>query len=234
VGYDAGVYNQTGSANSVFGYAAGGFGAAAVNSFSSSTIMGSEAGYMLTTGSADNIFLGWRAGYSVTSGTGNIIIGYNKDAPTPTTNNFLNIGGVIYGDLSTGYVGIGTAAPSAMLDVNGTVKLSRYLVESRDGGGNLTTSDFGKTLTVNSGVAETLFLPAVAATDIGAQFTIVKLGTGQVTIIAAAGTYIADSGVGGTIYNDSTLESYACITLRLASATKWVITGGDGNWMTTN
>ncbi|MCK5583498.1 MAG: hypothetical protein KAI33_06895, partial [Elusimicrobiales bacterium] len=47
----------------------------------------------------------------------NIIIGYNEDAPTATTSNHLNIGGVIYGDLSNDRVGIGLAAPDAKLHV---------------------------------------------------------------------------------------------------------------------
>jgi len=114
-------FNQTGSQNTVSGYRAGGYGAGSVNSFSSSTIVGAQAGYNLTTGS-DNIFLGWSAGYNVTTGTGNIIIGYNQNPPTATTNNFLNIGGLIYGTNmvsggSGGFVGISTNAPQARLDV---------------------------------------------------------------------------------------------------------------------
>lgn len=114
LGDGAGNYTETGSANAIFGGEAG-FGAAN-NSFSSSTIMGYQAGYGLTTGS-DNILLGFRAGYGITTGTGNIVIGYAKDTSAPTANNELNIGGLIYGDLSGRKVGIGTVGPQSSLHV---------------------------------------------------------------------------------------------------------------------
>lgn len=119
VGGYAGNYNQTGTANCIFGYQAG--GGVPNNSFSNSTIIGYRAGYGLTTGS-DNIFLGYQAGYNVTTGTGNIVIGYNQNPPTATSNNTLNIGGLIFGtDMISGgtggKVGIGTAAPNEKLEV---------------------------------------------------------------------------------------------------------------------
>jgi len=114
LGYLAGDHNITGSANAILGYAAG-YGVSN-NSFSSSTIMGYQAGYSLTTGN-DNILLGFQAGNSITTGHDNIIIGYNEDTPSATTSSHLNIGGAIYGDLSTGNVGIGTTSPDGTLHV---------------------------------------------------------------------------------------------------------------------
>ncbi|MBI4656931.1 MAG: hypothetical protein HY746_09345 [Elusimicrobia bacterium] len=132
-GYKAFYFNQTGSANSVVGYQAA-YGVSG-NSFSSSTIMGYQAGYGLTTGS-DNTFFGWQAGYNVTSGTGNIIIGYNQNAPLATTNNFLNIGGVLYGDLSAKTIGISTRAPQAALDIVSTGTAANQMAQIwRDGSG---------------------------------------------------------------------------------------------------
>ncbi|OGS07845.1 MAG: hypothetical protein A2270_01750, partial [Elusimicrobia bacterium RIFOXYA12_FULL_51_18] len=122
LGYYAGNYNQTGSANTIFGNEAG--KGLSGQSFSSSTLIGYHAGFALTTG-GDNILLGFNAGYNITSGTGNIIIGYNRAAPAADTNNFLNMGGLIYGDLAAGKVGIGTTAPQATLDVNGTARLAK-------------------------------------------------------------------------------------------------------------
>lgn len=121
IGVGALGFNRTGSANSVTGYQAG-YGAANT-SFSSSTIMGYQAGYALSTGS-NNLLLGFRSGDGLTTGSGNIIIGYDQDAPTPATSNYLNIGGVIFGDLSTGKVGIGTTAPTAALEVSGNIKVN--------------------------------------------------------------------------------------------------------------
>jgi hypothetical protein len=117
LGSYAGYTTQTGSANTVLGYSAG-YGSAS-GSFSSSTIIGYMAGNGLTTG-GDNIFLGWRAGYIVTSGTGNIVMGYDQDVSAPTANNELNIGGLLYGDLSAKTIGISTRIPQAALDIVST------------------------------------------------------------------------------------------------------------------
>lgn len=112
VGAFAGYYNQTGSANVLLGFKSGGYGSGGGNSFSSSTIVGYQAGYKLANTASDNIFLGWQAGYNVTTGTGNIVIGYAADTTAPAASNQLNIGGLIYGDMSAGTVGISSAAPS--------------------------------------------------------------------------------------------------------------------------
>ena len=229
VGHYAGLYNETGSANAIFGNEAG-YGSNS-NSFSSSTLMGYQAGLALTTGS-DNILLGYKAGYTIATGTGNIIIGYGKTTPGIGTSNFLNIGGAIYGDLSTGNIGIGTTAPGATLDVNGTVKIAKHLTQVNNTGITLTSADFGKTITVNSGTEQIFNLPVVTSVDIGAQFTFIKLNSGAVAIRAAAGTYIADSPAAGYIYNYSSTETYATITLRLTTSLIWSILGGDGSWTT--
>ncbi len=133
---------------------------------------------------------------------------------------------------ATGYVGIGITTPKATLDVSGTVKFAKYLTQAADTGITLAAADFGKTITVNSASVQTVTLPSVSAADIGAQFMVVKLGTGQVTIQAAAGTTIADSSVAGSIYNNAVTPAYATITLRLATATQWMLAGGEGSWIT--
>ena len=213
IGYTAGESLQTGSANTMLGYQAGYGG---YQSFSSSTLLGYYAGLQLETGS-DNIFVGFKAGYDVTTGTGNIVIGYNIGPSAATANNEINIGGVYKGNISSG-----------------TATIPKFTVQSANAGINLTSADFGKTITVNSASAQIVNLPAVTAADIGATITIIKLGAGTVTIDAPAGVYIADSGSGGTVYNNSAGETYAAITLRLATTAKWIITGGNGSWTTTN
>jgi hypothetical protein len=73
-----------------------------------------------TTGGA-NTALGHAAGVNITTGNDNIIIGANISSPSATASNQLNIGNTIYGNTSTGKVGIGTATPAEKLDVNGTL-----------------------------------------------------------------------------------------------------------------
>lgn len=93
-------YNHGGSANVAIGYWAG---------------LGSVA----STNYSYNIFIGYQAGNSVTTGSNNIIIGYDADMTTGDANYELNIGNTIYGDLSTGNVGIGTTSPRGNLDIAG-------------------------------------------------------------------------------------------------------------------
>ena len=117
LGYQAGQFNKEGVENVAVGYQAGS-GTGAAMSYSSSTAVGYMAGYSLAAGGSANTFLGWKAGYGVTTGTGNIVIGYNQDVKTDG-NNQLNIGGVIYGNMAAGKVGISTAAPVSKLQVAG-------------------------------------------------------------------------------------------------------------------
>ncbi len=83
------------------------------------TAFGSSAGYKNSSGS-NNVFLGSKAGYDAETGSNNIIIGYDADVPDPATSNHLNIGSIIFGDLLSGNVGIGTTSPIGKLEVKGT------------------------------------------------------------------------------------------------------------------
>ena len=180
----------------------------------------------------------WKRNLNLVPVSGSVIIG-GTDIPNQKLTVYGNISqtGVLISsgagnNFFAGSVGIGTVTPSAMLDVNGTARLARTLVEARDAGGTMTESDFGKTITVNNAAAQTVTLPLVGAGDIGAQFTVVKLGAGQVTIDAPAGAFIADSTDGGTIYNNAVSPAYATITLRLVTSTQWMLVGGEGSWIT--
>ncbi len=138
VGLESGYQNVSGQMNSIFGYKAG-LGVSG-NSYSSNSLFGYYAGKALTTGS-NNLLLGWQAGDALTSGASNIVIGYNQDASAPTASNELNIGGVLYGDLSAKTIGISTRAPQAALDIVSTGTASNIYAQIwRDGSGNVVSS----------------------------------------------------------------------------------------------
>ena len=128
VGDYAMLYPEGGSRNVAIGRAAlEGSGSSII---SNTTAVGYAAGNNVTTG-ANNLFLGYQTGNAVTTGDNNIVIGYNVDTSDPTASNELNIGNTIYGDMSTGYVGIGnvtTTNLTAELEVGGTISATNVSV----------------------------------------------------------------------------------------------------------
>ena len=118
------------------------------------------------------------------------------------------------------------------LEIDGTFQAYELLTEAQNSGVTLTSSDFGKTITVDNASTQTVTLPSVSSSDIGAWFRVVKLGSGQVTVDAADSDTIADSTAGGTIYNSQSGQDYATITIQLANSTEWVITKAQGTWTT--
>lgn len=92
--------------------------------FASSTLIGYRAGY--NNAGSNNIFLGALAGSNLTTGTGNVIIGTNIDAPSVSANGQLNIQNIIFGTgntgtggtLSSGNIGVGSASPQTTLQVS--------------------------------------------------------------------------------------------------------------------
>lgn len=65
----------------------------------------------------NNIAIGSNAGHNITSGSDNIVIGC--DAPIANGSNQMYLGGILYGSLSSGRIGIGTTNPSAGLHIKG-------------------------------------------------------------------------------------------------------------------
>lgn len=122
IGLDAIRYNETGSNNVGIGRRAG--RGVSGNSYANNSIVGTEAAFVITTSSnnailgyragfalatgGNNILLGYQAGDVLTTGIANIIIGYDIDPSAAGASNELNIGGIVFGDLSVPDVRLGT------------------------------------------------------------------------------------------------------------------------------
>jgi len=128
MGYAALFYNGSATSTTAIGYQSARGTAAYSNQ--GGVYLGYQAGYSAGTGSDYNTLLGYQAGYGITTGSYNIIIGQNVEAPSVTGTQQLNIGNLIYGTgvynggtVSSapvaGNVGIGTTSPVATLSVNG-------------------------------------------------------------------------------------------------------------------
>jgi hypothetical protein len=113
-------YPNTGSRNTAAGYGA----LSANTSGTNNTSVGADSGWNSVSGSS-NVFLGYRAGYNETGSNKLYIANSNTNPP------------LIYGDFSTGRLGLGTITPAAKLDVAGQVKIA----DGTQGAGKVLTSD---------------------------------------------------------------------------------------------
>lgn len=127
VGYRA-AYTQA----TVDSTTAVGFQALYNNRNHNNTCVGNQCLYSNTTG-AGNIALGNLAGYNITTGSVNIIIGAGVNAPSATGDRQLNIGNLIYGDMSANkFVGINTPAPAYTLHVTGDIAYTGVTTDISD------------------------------------------------------------------------------------------------------
>ena len=172
-----GNYNTANGANALYWNHTGSY----------NTAEGSNALYSITTGS-NNVGVGPFAGYTDSTGSGNVFLGF-KAGYNETGSNKLYIANdsinppLIYGDFSTGNVGIGTNTPDARLSVGGQIKIT---------GGS---PGFGKVLTSdNSGLASWASMGSV--TNVSGILPIsVATGTTTPLISVAANSSISDGVV---------------------------------------
>lgn len=111
-----------------------------------------------------------------------------------------------------------------------TVK--RY-VESNPSGRQLTLDDAGKVFTCDTTSDCTFILPSVTGSDIGTQFTFIRIGgnINKLTIQANDNDYIAESSPGGNIYCNSAEQRLTTLSILLATYNQWVIMAGQGTWI---
>ncbi|MCF7820259.1 MAG: hypothetical protein K9M44_02190 [Candidatus Pacebacteria bacterium] len=138
----ASLFNVLGSRNVALGGQAG-YGQANTD-INDNVLIGFMTGYSLGTGADNNVLIGSLVAESLVSGNNNIIIGWNLDAMAVDASYDLNIGDVLFGDLLTGNISIGTTDTSTFkLDVNGNSRINGLLsVATPIIGNNATTKDY--------------------------------------------------------------------------------------------
>ena len=95
----------------------------------------------------------------------------------------------------------------------------------------LSSLDLGKIIKFNNGSGSMIcYLPSLDETNIDSWVTIMRLGTGRLTIQAADIDTIEKSLPGGKIWCDEPGRVLANITLCLATVTKWAMLSGTGIW----
>lgn len=155
IGYNAGN-NATGSLESIFIGKNSGYNSVSTGITGDYNIgLGTDTGKALTTG-AYNILLGYQSGDTITTGSNNVIIGKSIDAQGVTASDQLSIQNAIFGTgnsgtgttVSTGKIGIYTAAPTCALDVTGGIATSRTTVTSPTAtDGNIFSGTYTPTIT---------------------------------------------------------------------------------------
>lgn len=103
--------NQTGSRSVGIGHAAG--QGAAGNSHEQNVFIGYYSAQRITTGSY-NVCVGYKTAEFMTTGARNIIIGYQVAPTGVAVSNELNIGALLYGDLSANTAGVNVTPPNLL------------------------------------------------------------------------------------------------------------------------
>ena len=197
------------------------------NAVADRTLFKNRGGFIITGSTSTNMTGASDRGLYV---SGNGLVGVSTGTPYAALDVVSSgTAANVYAQIWRNSNGVAVASMTSQGNLYGAVNGQ---VQAADSGITLTGTDFGKTITVNSGSNMTVNLPAATAADIGATVTVVKLGAGNVTIQAPASTYIADSGIAGTLYNSTPSQTYATVTIRLVTSAKWVLMYGDGCWTT--
>ncbi len=158
IGTDAGVFASTGDFNIALGTSALrdtladytiaiGQSAGTDSEGTENIFIGNFAGAGVT--GNNNIFLGDNTGSNTSTGSNNILIGDNIELPTSGTSNFLSLGNALYGNLTTGNIGLGTTSPSSRLALQvdsltgtGTAALQQWITTTNSSNGALQYGNF--------------------------------------------------------------------------------------------
>jgi hypothetical protein len=116
--YNVGLGYQAmgGAINSSNNVAVGYYALDGVKNSTSNVVLGSYSGLTGSNGGTRNILIG--PNVTVGTGSGNILIGVDISLASGT--NRFQLGRLLYGDLSTGFIGVNTDDPKGAFDVSGT------------------------------------------------------------------------------------------------------------------
>jgi hypothetical protein len=97
--------------------------------------------------------------------------------------------------------------------------------------GTLYTKDFGKTIRFDTGTTDCLcYLPTISSKDVNCWLTIMRTGTGRLTIIPSVSAYIDYGSAGGRMWCEEKRRSAANLTLQVMTSTRWAVIGATGIW----
>ncbi len=109
-------------------------------------------------------------------------------------------------------------------------------VETKTANYAITTSDFNKSIRMNSAAIHTFTLPSVGAGDDGKRLTLMRMGAGVVCIAASdSDVIVSDDYEGASINCSQTDPEQASITLEYCHAeTAWMSIATQGMWICSN
>ena len=126
------------------------------------------------------------------------------------------------------------ASNASNLSTHESAPLAHIEVLTKTGDYTITTSDFNRSIRMNSVADHVFTLPSVGSESDGGRVTLIKQGSGKLTVQASDSDIISDSSAGGTIYDEEAVETYATLVLEyMHGNTTWVIISGLGIWSTT-
>ena len=96
---------------------------------------------------------------------------------------------------------------------------------------NISTASLGEIVLFNIGAVDvTANLPAIEKKDLWAWLTVVRMGSGILTLTADEDNRIEYGSYGGSMYCEETKRRAANVTLQIVTEDTWAIIAGLGTW----
>jgi hypothetical protein len=200
-------------------------GSAALSALTSGTdnvAVGTKAGTSNSTGS-DNVLIGHEAAQTLVSGDNNIVIGSGQDVPSSSISDYLNIGGVITGDMSSGAIDLidGFTATTQSPGDNSTKLATTAYADAVIGGGVSSSAIVMGAVTVQWGSVASNQITNIATITFGTAFSAAPYS------VVAIESAVGGTGVNhtGNIYVDSTSTTGAVVKVAANPYLFWIAIG---------